>query len=147
MMMIYKYRSERETIGRAGALISRGGIRECERPFLFAEHFFAHFRSLLIARPLCQKRNGKLTRNGCATKRRALARRAWFIRLARRIDLSRMRSAMITRVRERPVRFSEPSIAFVSYFTHPRMVNFVQSWQRVSADRPIAAGRPSRAFK
>lgn len=54
---------------------------------------------------------------------------------------------MITRRRERPVRFSEPSIAFTSYFTHPRMVNFVQSWQRVSADRPIAVGRPSRAFE
>jgi len=127
--------------------ISQRGYENAIRSLLHVEHFFAHFRDLSIARPLDQKRNGKLTRNGRVTKRCALARRARFIRLERRMDLSRMRSAMIIRRRERPIRFSEPSIAFTSYFTHPRMVNFVQSWQKVSTDRPIAVRRPSRVFK
>lgn len=148
--MIYKYRSERADGARSSREV---GTLSCGEDTKIAHDRFSSRntssltsdrRDLLIARPPGQKRNGKLTRNGRATKRRA------FIRLADEgWDLSRMRSAMITRLRERerPVRFSEPSIAFTSYFTHPRMVNFVQSWQRVSADRPITTERPSCAFK
>lgn len=155
--MIWEYRSERaERRARAG----RSSWFPEARKFYLAGRmrrrdtialprrtlFFVHFRDLLIARPPGQKRNGKLTWNGRATKRLA----ASAVYPPRTKDGSITHAfyvPMITRRRERPVRFSEPSIAFTSYFTHPRMVNFVQSWQRVSADRPIAVGRPSRAFE
>lgn len=150
--MIYKYRSERADGARSSREV---GTLSCGEDTKTARDRFSSRntssltsdrRDLLIARPPGQKRNGKLTRKRMRDKEARVypprGRRMGSITHAFCDDNP------LARERERgPVRFSEPSIAFTSYFTHPRMVNFVQSWQRVSADRPITTERPSCAFK
>lgn len=116
---------------------SRGKIQRCER-LLFRSSTLAHFRShrdLLIARPPGYKRNGKLTRNGCTTK--SLDDRVY----PSRTKDGSIAHAFCNNTSLQKLSFSAPSIALCLIpRVRERMVNFVQTWQRMSTDLPDNRG-------
>lgn len=97
-------------------------------------HFRSH-RDLFIARPPDYKQDGKLTRNGCMTK--SLGDRAY---PSRSKDGS-IAHAFYDDTSLRKLSFSASSIALrLIPRVHERMVNFVQTWQRMSTDLPDNRG-------